>query len=248
LVQSRTGWPESLRLILVGGAAATPELVKHANELAMGNDNEKPLVATTYGMTEASSQIATLLPKDTAVKPDSVGQPLLFTQVKITDEQGQPLPADEIGDIWVQGPTVTSGYVNNPTANAERFVGGWFRTGDMGYKDTAGDIWLVQRRSDLIVSGGENVYPAEVERVLRGHTAVADVCVVGLPDTEWGQKVAALVQVVPGKNITAEALVAFGRERLAGYKQPRLIRFTEALPLTGSGKVSRTAVRELLGK
>ena len=248
LVQSRTAWPSSLRLILVGGAAATPELVAQANGLALSQGHERPLVATTYGMTETTSQIATLLPPDTAVKPASVGQPLLFTQVQIMDEQGQPLAAGEIGEIGVQGPTVTSGYVNNEQANAERFVNGWFRTGDMGYQDPDGDLWLVQRRADLIVSGGENVYPAEVERVLRMHTAVEEACVVGLPDPEWGQKVAALVQLAPGKTVTAKALLAFGREKLAGYKQPRFIQFTTNLPLTASGKIARRQVQTLLAQ
>ncbi len=248
LGQSRTAWPDSLRLILVGGAAATPELVAQANGLALSRGHARPLVATTYGMTETTSQIATLLPAHTAVKPASVGQPLLFTQLQIMDERGQSLPTGEIGEIGVQGPTVTSGYVNNEPANAARFVNGWFRTGDMGYQDADGDLWLVQRRADLIVSGGENVYPAEVERVLRAHTAVVEACVVGLPDPEWGQKVAALVQLAPDKTVTAEALLAFGRGKLAGYKQPRLIQFTTSLPLTASGKIARQQVQALLSQ
>ena len=171
-----------MRLILVGGAAASPELVAQANALTNLKSkiqSPKSIVATTYGMTESSSQIATLLPEDAVRKPASVGRPLLFTRVKVMGENGEEQPAGEYGEIWVKGPTVTKRYVNNEQANRERFVEGWFKTGDIGYVDDEGDLWIVQRRSDLIVSGGENVYPAEVEKVLRGHPAVKEVCVVG---------------------------------------------------------------------
>ncbi|MCB0034093.1 MAG: AMP-binding protein, partial [Anaerolineales bacterium] len=166
LVQTRDNWPESMRLILVGGAAASIELVETANRLGQergsGGAEGRPLVATSYGMTEASSQIATLLPEDAQRKPASVGKPLLFTQVKIVDDRGEPQPDGDYGEIWVKGPNITQRYVNNEQANQERFIDGWFRTGDIGYFDDEGDLWIVQRRSDLIVSGGENVYPAEV--------------------------------------------------------------------------------------
>jgi o-succinylbenzoate---CoA ligase len=242
LLESRTSWPPSLRLLLLGGAAASPELVAEAN----ARSQTGPIVATTYGMTEAASQIVTQLPQETARKPHSVGRPLLFTQLEVRSANGNQTKPNEIGEIWVQGPTVTRGYLDNATANAERFVAGWFRTGDMGYVDEAGDLCVVQRRADLLVSGGENVYPAEVEAVLRQHPAVADVCVVGLPSAEWGQMVAALVQPVPDVPITAEGLLAYARTQLAGYKQPRYLQFTPQLPLTASGKVSRTAVLSLL--
>jgi acyl-CoA synthetase (AMP-forming)/AMP-acid ligase II len=124
-----------------------------------------------------------------------------------------------------------------------------FSTGDIGYLDEDGDLWLVQRRTDLIVSGGENVYPAEVEKALRGHTAVAQACVVGIPDAEWGQKVAAMVQLRPGTAVTEAELVSFCREHLAGYKIPRLIRFTDTLPQTASGKIARSeAAAQLAGE
>jgi O-succinylbenzoic acid--CoA ligase len=157
------------------------------------------------------------------------------------------LPAGEKGEIVVSGPTVMAGYYKNPDAtgkairlNAQNVPE--LYTGDIGYLDEDGDLWPVQRRSDLILSGGENVYPAEVEAVLRQHPAVADVCVVGLPDADWGQRVAALVASQPGAQVTAAELIAFSRERLAGYKQPRVIEFVDALPQTASGKVERHTV------
>ncbi len=205
------------------------------------------MVATTYGMTETASQMATLLPEEVVGKPGSVGRPLLFTRLRAVGEAGEPCAVGEIGEIWVQGPIVTAGYVNNEAANAERFAEGWFRTGDMGYVDEDGDWWIVQRRTDLIVSGGENVYPAEVERVLRQHAAVADVCVVGLPDAEWGQVVAAAVQLHPLATLTAAELLEFAQPHLASYKRPRHILFLPELPQTASGKIARAEVREKFG-
>jgi O-succinylbenzoic acid--CoA ligase len=233
-------WPAALRHILLGGAAATAEL------LATARASNAP-VATTYGLTEAASQVATMRPEEVIHKPGSVGKALMFSTIRIVDEAGNSLPAGEKGEIVVSGPTVMAGYYKNPDAtgkairlNAQNVPE--LYTGDIGYLDEDGDLWPVQRRSDLILSGGENVYPAEVEAVLRQHPAVADVCVVGLPDADWGQRVAALVASQPGAQVTAAELIAFSRERLAGYKQPRVIEFVDALPQTASGKVERHTV------
>ncbi len=264
LLESRTHWPVSLRLILLGGAAAPAELVQRANALprhSLPIHNSQftihnslfPLVAPTYGLTEAASQVATMLPADAARKPGSVGKPLLFTRVKIVDEQGHELPPQQIGEIVVSGPTVMAGYFargQEPEEDQAPLLPGSpapLHTGDMGYLDADGDLWIVQRRSDLIVSGGENVYPAEVEGVLRGHTAVAEACVVGLPDAEWGQRVAAMVQVQPGQTVTESDLLAYCRQQLAGYKIPRHVQLVDALPLTASGKIARQQVREQIG-
>lgn len=265
MLQSRTHWPTTLRLILVGGAAASPELVEAANLLPRratdleSVDREQsledpsrytphpsPLVSTTYGLTEAASQVATQTPVDTASKPGSVGKPLMFTTVKIVDDSGRSLSQGEIGEIVVSGPTVMKAYFKQEEETQRALRNNYFHTGDMGYLDTDGDLWLVQRRSDLIVSGGENVYPAEVEAALRAHPGVAAVCVVGVPSTEWGQQVAAMVVLEAGSDLDEAALLAYGRARLAAYKQPRLVRFVDALPLTGSGKVHRRAVQEQL--
>lgn len=233
LLNARQTFPPSLRMILLGGAATSADLVDRALDCGV------PL-ATTYGMTEAASQVATMLPADVLKKPGSVGKPLMFTNVRIVDESGKTLKAGEIGEIVVTSPVVMLGYLTLPPANSE------LHTGDMGYVDKDGDLWLVDRRSDLIVSGGENVYPSEVENALRQHPAVADVCVVGLPDAEWGQRVAAMIAVREGKRVTIPELVQFSRSKLAGYKQPRIIRFVDQLPQTASGKVHRAAVKEEL--
>ncbi|MFQ5398043.1 MAG: o-succinylbenzoate--CoA ligase [Anaerolineae bacterium] len=268
LLGSRSHWPASLRLILLGGAAATPELIKQANQLPRQNIHNSQftihnsqflsLVAPTYGLTEAASQVATMPPEEAARKPGSVGKPLMFTSVKIVGGDGEPLPPGEIGEVVVTGPTVMAGYFNKQqkTDNEQRATNAnqspfairqsSFHTGDLGYLDEEGDLWVALRRSDLIVTGGENVYPAEVEAGLREHTAVLEACVVGVPHPEWGQQVAAMVQLQPGQSLTEAALLAFSRERLAGYKQPRLLRFVEELPRTASGKIARQKVAELL--
>lgn len=230
-------FPSSLRLVLLGGAAATPELLRRCAEGAVP-------VATTYGLTEAASQVATMLPDEARRKPGSVGKPLMFTSVRIADEQGNSLPAGEYGEVVVSGRTVMKGYYKQPDDPALR--NGALYTGDIGYLDADGDLWLVQRRSDLIVSGGENVYPAEVENVLIQHPSVAAVCVVGLPSEEWGQQVAAAVVLKLGSSADEAELQSYCRQHLAGYKIPRKIAFVPELPLAGSGKVSRKQVAEML--
>ncbi len=228
-------WPPSLRLILLGGAAPTPEILGAAREAGLP-------VALTYGLSEAASQVATATPEETRRKPGTVGRPLMGTQVRVADEEGRALPRGAIGEVLVKGPTVMAGYHAEPAATAAALREGWLHTGDLGYLDAEGDLWIVQRRSDLIVSGGENVYPAEVEAALRKHPAVAEACVVGLPHPEWGQEVAAAVTLLEGAGVAGEALREFLRGRLAGYKIPRRIVVLPSLPQTASGKIMRRRV------
>ena len=236
-----TVWPASLRMVLLGGAAAAPEILKAACEADVP-------VAATYGLTEAASQVATALPADVRRNPASVGRPLLFTELRIADADGRAMPQGHIGEILVRGPQVMAAYYGNPAATDSALRKGWLHTGDMGRLDANGDLIVVQRRADMIVSGGENIYPSEVEAALRDHPSVADVCVVGLPDAEWGQRCAAAVQLRGGETVSSEALLAFSRTRLAGYKQPaaNLIHFVDALPQTASGKIARREVEKLL--
>ncbi len=234
-----SAWPATLRVILLGGAAAPPEVLRAA--LAAGLP-----VAVTYGLSEAASQVATATPEETRRKPGTVGKPLMGTQVRVVDEAGHDLPPNAIGEIWISGPNVMPGYYADPTANHRMLVDGWLRSGDLGYRDPDGDLWIVQRRSDLIISGGENVYPVEVEAVLRQHPSVAEACVVGLPHPEWGQQVAAAVVPLPGETVSPAGLSAFCRVHLGGHKIPRVWRVLPELPLTASGKIQRARVRDLL--
>ncbi len=231
-------WNDGLRLVLLGGAAPSSELI------AACHSRNIP-VATTYGLTEAASQVATALPATVLNKPDSVGKPLLFTSFRIANDTGQTLPNGEPGEIYVKGANVFTGYYNNPDATATVLQNGELRTGDIGYLDADGDLHIVNRRSDLIVTGGENVYPAEVEAALRQHPAVADVAVVGIDDEAWGQRVVAAIVLKPTTSATDVEIADFGRQRLAGYKIPRIIRFVATLPQTGSGKIHRAGVRAI---
>jgi O-succinylbenzoic acid--CoA ligase len=233
--------PASLRLILLGGAAADPELVRRCQALNIP-------IATTYGLTEACSQVATQTAQATERKPGSVGRAVPGTHIRVLTEAGTVAASGEYGEIVVSGPTVMQGYFDNPQATSHALREGTLHTGDIGCFDEEGDLWIVQRRSDLIVTGGENVYPAEVEAVLRAFPNVQDACVVGIADAEWGQRVAAAVMPVSGAEIAPEELLAFARGRLAGYKVPRVIRLLDALPLTASGKIERRAVQELLSR
>jgi O-succinylbenzoic acid--CoA ligase len=233
--------PDSLRMILLGGAAASPELIHICNELDIP-------VATTYGLSEATSQVATALPDDVRRKPAAVGKPLMFTSVRIADEDGYSLPVGEYGEIVVSGETVMPGYFNDEGATSIALRGGELYTGDIGYLDDDGDLWVVQRRSDLIVTGGENVYPAEVEQILKRHPAVMDACVVGVDHPEWGQQVTAMIVIDSQKSLSAEELIDFSREHLAGYKQPQLVQFVDHLPQTASGKIHRQSVQQLMSR
>jgi O-succinylbenzoic acid--CoA ligase len=231
--------PPRLRLVLLGGAAASAELLERAHALGWP-------VATTYGLTEAASQVATALPELARRKPGTVGPPLDGTQVRVVDADGRPLPPDVEGEILVRGPTLMQGYLDDPQATAQALRGGWLHTGDIGCLDADGHLFVRMRRSDLIVSGGENVYPAEVEAALRAHPSVAEAVVVGLPDAEWGQVVGAVVTLWPGAALSEAELLAHLQGRLARYKQPRRLQIVAALPLTASGKPDRRAVRALL--
>ena len=234
-------FPASLRHVLLGGAAASEEIYQRCRKLDI------PL-SVTYGLTEAASQVATMLPQQTLAKPGSVGKPLLFTSVEIIDDKGRALPAGSVGEICVTGPTIMGGYYRDERATSEILKGGRLHTGDMGFIDEEGDIWLLQRRSDIIISGGENIYPSEVEKILLRHPSVAAACVVGIPDPLWGQSAAAAVELHAGASLTKEELSDFARSYLAGYKIPREILFVKQLPQTASGKIHRQLIASQMQK
>lgn len=222
----------SLRVILLGGASASESLIQKSLALNLS-------LALTYGLTEATSQAATSTPEQTRAKPGSVGKPLSGTTVTIVDDAGKSLPNGEVGEIVISGKTVMQGYLDSE--RPDRFL----YTGDIGYLDSDGDLWILTRRTDLIVSGGENIYPEEIERALASHPSVSEACVVGLPDPAWGQSVAAAV--VARESVSAENLIHFLRGEIAGYKIPKQILFVESLPHTASGKLKRAEIKDLTG-
>ncbi len=228
-----------LRCILVGGAAASHTLLEDCL-------SRKLPVALTYGLTEAASQVATATPDRVRRKPGTVGKPLMFCEVRIQGSGGQDAKVGEIGEILVSGPTVGLGYLQSSDGGYLAFPNGVLATGDLGYFDETGDLWIVERKDDLIITGGENVYPAEVEQTILAHPAVFEASVTGVLDDEWGQRVAALIVPRKDSKLSADEIIRFCRGRLAGYKIPRLIRFTDILPTGNSGKVQRDLVREVL--
>ncbi len=236
LLDAGVAFPPRLRYILLGGGPAPRDLLERA--LAAGVP-----IAPTYGLTETASQAATMPPDETALRVGSAGRPLFLTELRIGSESAS-LPAGEAGEILVRGPTVSPGYWRRPEATQQALRGGFLHTGDVGYVDRDGYLYVLDRRDDLILSGGENVYPAEVEDALCRHPAVLDAGVFGLPDPAWGQAVCATVVLREGCAASAEELTAFLRERLAGYKLPRSITFRDALPRNAGGKLLRRQLRE----
>ena len=226
-------WNAHLRLILLGGEAPSTQLISRC-----AADNLP--IATCYGMTETASHVATALPEQVYAKPGSVGNARQEgVELRVIDEAGSDAPVGIPGEVLVKGGMLMRGYYQDSHATAQALRGGWLHTGDIGYMDADGDMFILQRRTDLIVSGGENVYPAEVEAVLRGHPSIAEAVVLGLPDEAWGQRVAAVIQTRAGNALTAAEIIAFAREHLAGYKIPRQIAFVNAMPRTASGKIQR---------
>jgi len=200
-----------------------------------------------YGMTEITGTMTILGPADhDTARPHllrSVGRPLPGNSIEIRDPQGCLLSSGEPGEIWVAGPTLMIEYWNRPEATAEVLVDGWYRTGDGGRLDAQGYLYLTDRIKDMIVSGGENVYPAEVEAVLRDHPAIADCAVFGLPDAKWGEGVTAALELKNGHAVDQTEVIAFTRKSLAAYKIPRRVEVVDALPRTAAGKIQRGAVR-----
>jgi len=242
--------PESLRFVLLGGAPASGQLLDRALDRGIP-------VYPTYGATETASQVATATPDEVREYSGTVGRPLRGTDVSIrdvtdcavgtTDSAAETTGPGERGEVVVSGPTVTPGYLDEgQTATAFDEDGG-FHTGDVGYRDDAGRLWVVGRLDDRIVTGGENVHPADVTEALVGLPDVADAAVVGLPDEEWGERVAALV--VPADQDdppTADEMRAGLRGRVADYALPKSVACTDELPRTASGTVDRDAVRSEL--
>ncbi|ADQ67430.1 o-succinylbenzoate-CoA ligase [Halogeometricum borinquense DSM 11551] len=238
MLDSRGTLASSLRTVLLGGAPAPRELVERCRDYSIP-------VYPTYGMTETSSQVATARPDEAFDHVGTVGRPLFWTDVTVVNEDGDRLPPGETGEFVVSGPTVSPGYYNNPEATAAAFDERGLHTGDVGYVDEGGRLYVLNRVDDRIVTGGENVDPGEVADVLRSHPDVHDVAVVGIPDAEWGECVSALV-VSDTDELDRSGLRDFAREQLAGFKIPRVIAFADELPRTVSGTVEREAVREQL--
>ncbi|HVW47145.1 MAG TPA: AMP-binding protein [Solirubrobacterales bacterium] len=200
-------------------------------------------IVNAYGQTEMSGT-TTMMKGDPLAHFGSVGRPLGPVEARIVDEDGAPVRRGEVGELVYRGPMVMKGYLGRPRATAEAFEGGWFHSGDLLREDEDGYLYVVDRKKDMIVSGGENVYPAEVERALGAHPAVADVAVVGVEHPRWVETPVAVVVLAAGTAATEAELLGHCRDRLAGYKKPARIFFVDGLPRNAAGKVLKLPLRE----
>ncbi len=241
-MQQHPRWPTvdfSRMRIVISGGAPCPEPVFHAF-WARGIDFK-----TGYGLTEAGPNTFWLPPELVRVKPGAVGYPLMFIDLRVVASDGRLCAANEIGELQIRGPHVCAGYWRRPAETAAAFVDGWLRTGDLASFDDDGCYRIVGRLKDVIISGGENIYPAEVESVLAGHPAIAEVALVGMPDPHWGEVGWAAIVIRPGQSVTDQELLAFAGERLARYKLPKRVITLAELPKTGAGKIDKPALKQM---
>jgi acyl-CoA synthetase (AMP-forming)/AMP-acid ligase II len=201
-------------------------------------------IVNAFGQTEMSSNTCFLKGEDAVRKMGSVGKPAINVEVRVIDPYGGDVSPGEVGEIVYRGPTVMQGYYRNEQATAEAFAGGWFHSGDLVRVDDEGFITVVDRMKDLIISGGENVYPAEVERAVLEHPAVQEAAVIGIPHPKWVETPMAIVVLAEGAEATEEELIAHCRERLAGYKKPGAVAFVDALPRNAAGKILKRHLRD----
>jgi fatty-acyl-CoA synthase len=231
----------SMRWVVPGGAPMSDEL----RELWISKGVE---IRLAYGMTETTGMVAFLTPELAAEKAGAAGVPLLMTEVRIVDPEGRDVARGDAGEVWVRGPNITERmWVNGRPQNA-RDAEGWFHTGDVGRFDDDGVLFIVDRLKDMIKSGGENVYSAEVERVLVDHPAVSEIAIVGAADERWGETVVAFVVPVPGATVTLEELRDFGTRSLGRYKLPTRLMLVDAFDKSGAGKIQKAGLRDRLAR
>jgi fatty-acyl-CoA synthase len=230
----------SLRLFLGGGERTPPTIMDEFAKRGI-------YMQTGFGQTENS--ILLFLPeKDVIRKRGSLGRPVFFCDVKILRDDGQEAAPHEAGEIVVKGPTMMMGYWNSPEATARTIVDGWLHTGDLGYCDEEGYFYFVDRIKDMYRSGGENVYPAEVEKILVTHPKIQNASIIGVPDDQWGETGKALIIPNEGETITKEEVFAFLKDKVAKYKFPSYVEMVESFPMTESGKIKKFALKEMYGK
>lgn len=226
-----------LRVMSWGAAPASDTLLRQMSETFPGTQ-----ILAAFGQTEMSPVTCMLLGEDAIRKRGSVGKVIPTVAARVVDDNMNDVPVGEVGEIVYRAPTLMSGYWNNPEATAEAFEGGWFHSGDLVRMDEEGYVWVVDRKKDMIISGGENIYCAEVENVLAGHPAIVEVAVIGRPHEKWGE-VPIAVAAVTQNDLRIEDLDEFLTERLARYKHPKALEIVEALPRNPAGKVLKTELR-----
>jgi fatty-acyl-CoA synthase len=231
--------PRQLRVAMWGASPAPTHTLE-----AMARAFPSAAIVSAYGQTEMSGATTLLKGPDSTRKMGSVGQPMLGVELRVVDDDLRDVPVGEVGEIVYRGPNVMAGYHRQPEATDEAFAGDWFHSGDLARFDDEGFLWLVDRKKDMIVSGGENVYPAEVERVLLDHPAVAEAAVIGVPHPRWVETPVAFVVLSGGRDVGEAELIAHCRQYLAGYKKPSAVFLVEDLPRNAGGKVLKRHLRE----
>jgi acyl-CoA synthetase (AMP-forming)/AMP-acid ligase II len=233
---------KSLRLLRYGAAPISAQLLRQARATLRCD------LTQVYGMTEATGTVACLPPHDhndseADRKMRSCGKALATVSIRIMNAQGEPVPQGVIGEICVRAGSLMAGYWKQRAATEEAFHGEWYRSGDAGFLDEAGYVYIQDRIKDMIISGGENIYPAEVESILCDHPEVAEAAVIGVPDRQWGESVRAVVVRRTGASVTEAGLIQFVRDRIARFKAPKTVEFVDTLPKTASGKILRRELR-----
>lgn len=229
----------SLLYVIVGGEPMPIPLIERWQAKGVA-------IRQGYGMTEVGPNLTSLHQDDSVRKKGSIGRPNFYVQTRIVDEDGRECGAGQAGELLLKGPMVTPGYWRNPQATAAARYDGWFRTGDRVLADEEGYLYVVDRLKNMFISGGENVYPAEVERILVTHPAVAEAVVIGVPDTQWGEVGRAFVVARPGKRIDDADILRHCRELLARFKVPKAVVVLDSLPKNSTGKIDRQALRQQL--
>ncbi len=240
----------SLNLILYAGSSMPVELLKKAMTILPCE------FAQLYGQTESGPVTTLLLPEDhvldgtekSVARLASSGKPALNYEIRIVDENDNDVPVGEVGEIIGRSEAMTIGYWQMPEATAEKLKNGWLHTGDLGKMDKDGYIYIVERKNDMIISGGVNIYPREIEEVLYKHPAVSEASVIGLPDEHWGESVKAVIVLEKGTSATESEIIEFCGEHLAGFKKPKSVDFWDALPKSGTGKLLKKDIRDYYRK
>jgi len=222
------------------GAAPMPLELKRKIVAALPNMR----LSEAFGMTETSASAVSAKHEDILTKQGTVGRPMINVEARVVDDDDNDVPIGEVGEIVYRGPTVMKEYYNDPEATAEAFRGGWFHSGDLVRQDEDGYIYVVDRKKDMIISGGENIYPAEIEEVLYTHPKILEAAVIGVPDPDWGESVKAIVVPKQGETLTEEDIIDYCKKNLASYKKPKSVDFVDVLPRNPQGKVLKFVLRE----
>lgn len=223
----------------VSGGAAMPVEVMHAF-----NRKYNVTILEGYGLSE-TSPVASFNHLDREPKPGSIGIPIWGIEMRVVDGEGREVPNGELGEIVIRGHNVMKGYYKRPEATADAIRNGWFYSGDIAYRDDDGFFFIKDRVKDMIIRGGFNVYPREIEEVLYGHPAIAEAAVIGVPDPALGEEVKAVVAFKPGQTATASEIIEYCKERLAAYKYPRFVEIRDTLPKTATGKILKRELRQV---